>query len=227
MKTRHLACAAAMLAAALLTACGEHAAAAATTTGPRVPASAPAAPLELHGGDFPALAHLPDVQQMYVMDATDADFPSSCTQVRAATPAELVPRWRDALVRISLRCEQGEADADGPGMVLLSLSAPLRPHAAQLGGLGVLEARSELGEISGSQSYLLDAPLAKALQVLRPRIEAWCRRDHAGGGFQTDCLMHEEDGSWRVETGELNNGTWLQADPDNPARTLYSEGWAD
>jgi hypothetical protein len=233
----------AALAAAALGACSDAQAPQASPPSPAPqvaePETAPASPtplvaLALDELNFPGLAQTPLVPQMAVYrDLGDLDFPNRCTHVRAAQPQELADPWPQVVTKIVLDdCSEHRTDADGDldtePFVFYQVSAAFKPYAVTLQGLPVAASHYELSELHASYSYVLDAPLEQALATLRPQIERNCQPMLDNPAVPTDCVMRQqEDGIWSVSVGELNSYNTLQRDPQNPGRSLYSEGGGD
>lgn len=199
-----------------------------------VPAAVPTATVQLTLDElrFPGLQHTPLVPQMVIYSGIDAlDFPSRCAQLRAARPAELAAPWQEVLDEVVLEdCseQRAEGDPEGVAWVTYQASAAFKPGSATLQGLPIVAVQNEISELHARYSYVLDVPLQTALATLRPHIERHCQPMLDNPAVDTDCVMRQqEDGIWSVSVGELNSYNTLQRDPQNPGRSLYSEGGGD
>lgn len=181
---------------------------------------------------FPGLQQTPQAPQMVVYSGVEAlDFPSRCTQLRAARPAELAVPWQSLLDDVVLDdCseQRAEGDPEGEAWVIYQASAAFKPGSATLEGLPIVAVHNEVSELHAHYSYVLDVPLQTALATLRPHIERNCQPMLDNPAVATDCVMQQQDdGVWSVSVGELNSYNALQRDPQNPGRSLYSEGGGD
>ena len=191
-------------------------------------ANAPA-PLRLSGDDFPTL-EMPPLRQLVVYTGAGGDFPENCKQLRIARPDEFAARWRPYILHPVLdQCRIEAVGADEAPEVFYAASARFPPGVVSLHGLPAIAAREQASAMYGSNSLVLDVPLARALAVLRPIVERQCRPVARNNpSIVTNCKMEDDgQGGWVIAVGELNSAISLSPDPDNAARTLYTVSGGD
>jgi hypothetical protein len=191
----------------------------------RVRAEDAGAPPALHvtGGDFPALV-------MVVPGEHAAPGPEAmpgCERIRARRLDELAPGWRARVARIELECEDTLADDELQTLTAVTARAVLHPGRVQLAGQPVAEVRLMDSQRWGDHQYVLAAPFAAAGPTLRRFVEAAClARTLAEETSSAACTMLAADDGFYLASSEAG-GIWVHADPDDAARTLYVEAWAD
>lgn len=192
---------------------------------PCLRAEEPFPPLQLQGGDFPEL--------LIRIDADGAAVPD-CDHIRARRIDELEPRWRQAVERIELDCEDVGQEMPDLGSVVTVATAFLKPHTAQFAQVPVSEVRMMDSERWGDHQYLLAAPFTHIRKAVRERIEAVCTSQHEAGDEGNDvdavgsrgCGIRDSREALYLDNGNLG-GTWVHAAEDDPQQTIYAEAWAD
>jgi len=190
-------------------------------TGERAPVT-----IEVRGDDFPMLVQ--DTGLPPPLDENGLPRAPGCEAVRARRVDELPYPWREAVDRIHLDCQPMEAPEDGTALMALTATAFLKPGRVWLAGHAVSEIRRMDSELWGDHQYVLSEPYAEVAADLRAQLEADCaarhlREERAGA---PECRMEESEGALYLRVDEIS-GIWIHADPDDAARTIYAEGWAD
>lgn len=182
--------------------------------------------IELRGDDFPVLVQ--DSGQLPPLAEDGLPQPRGCEAVRARRIDELPWPWRDAIDRIHLDCEEIEVPSGDALALALTATAFLKPGRAWLAGHPVAEIRLMDSQWWGDHQYILAAPYEETAQALREHIERSCATRHMReeNSQAPDCQMHETDRELYLEVEEIS-GVWVHADPDDPGRTVYAEGWTD
>lgn len=179
--------------------------------------------MHVTGGDFPALVMVvPGDHAAHGLDATPA-----CDRIRARRVDELPPGWRTRVARIELDCEDTLADDDQRTLTAVTARAVLHPDRVQLAGQPVSEVRLMDSQRWGDHQYVLAAPFPTAGAVIRRFVEDTClARTLAEEYPATACTMQATDDGFYLPSSDAG-GIWIHADPDDAARTLYVEAWAD
>ena len=179
--------------------------------------------MHVTGGDFPALVMVvPGEHAAHGPDATPA-----CDRIRARRVDELPPGWRTRVARVELDCEDTLADDDQRTLTAVTARAVLHPDRVQLAGQPVSEVRLMDSQRWGDHQYVLAAPFTTSGAVIRRFVEDTClARTLAEESPATACTMQATDDGFYLPSSDAG-GIWIHADPDDAARTLYVEAWAD
>lgn len=184
-------------------------------------------PLQVHGGDFPALVLTLPPDLAYAADGRPAR--PDCDHVRARRLDELPLSWRAHVTSVQLDCDAATVDDEGEQTMAVSARAVIRPARVRLAGLPVSEVRLMDSERWGDHQYVVDARYEDALPALRQHVESACRerqmRDESLA-VATDCTMSVTGTGLFLSTDEVS-GIWIHPDPEDGQRTLYAEAWAD
>lgn len=167
-------------------------------------------PLQVTGGDFPALV-------MVV---------PGCDRIRARRLDELPPGWSSRVAQVELDCEEALADDAQQALTAVTARARLRADQVHLAGLPVLEVRLMDSSRWGDHQYVVDAPYEQAAPPLRRFLETACQARALAGETQVPCTMVDTGDGLYLATGDTS-GQWIHADPDHAGQTLYVEAWAD
>lgn len=147
-----------------------------------------------------------------------------CKAVRAKKNAELAPPWRSAITAISMTCEPMEGLNKEPDAGTVAV-AKLRPGAATLQGIPVVELRQSSSWAHDDSQYVLGAAYPEVVNLLGAYIRARCLA-RAGSQAPTENLCaiapDAQHGGIYVNTSELG-GTWLHPDPRDPRRSVLAE----
>lgn len=181
-------------------------------------------PLQVNGGDFPALV------MMLPSDLADVGRHAApgCGHVRARRIDELAPNWRLRATSVQLECEETLADNENEPQVALVSRAVLQPGSVQLADRPVTEVRLMDSASWGDHQYVLAVPYEDAHLPLRQHVEAACRqrRLQQEAAIATACTMVAAGDGLFLPADEVG-GIWIHRDPDDAARTIYAETWAD
>ena len=180
-------------------------------------------PMHVTGGDFPALVMVvPGEHAALGLDATPG-----CDRIRARRVDELAPGWRARVARLELDCEDTLADDEQQTLTAVTARAVLQPDRVQLAGQPVAEVRLMDSQRWGDHQYVLAVPFAAAGPRLRDFVEDAClARTLAEESPAAACRMLATGDGFHLATSEAG-GIWVHPDPDDAARTLYVEAWAD
>ena len=179
--------------------------------------------LQVSGTDFPLL-----ILHLAQLDESGLPAPLACEQIRAKRVDELDPRWKRAVERIHLECDELQPGTEDGLMVATEILAYLRPGTVQLAGVPVVELRMADSELWGDRQYLLGQPFEEIAGTLQRHMEARCQMqsDDPTRVVAGDCAVTVDPRGLYLRTSEVS-GIWVHADPDNPQRTVYAESWAD
>lgn len=172
-------------------------------------------------------------------EAADVDLPvlahglenasgNGCNVIRAKTPAELAPPWRDQVIDIETACEPMAGIDDEPDARVDAI-ARLRLGTVTFLGVGVVELRESSSWAHNDNQYVLDAPYATIVGPLSEHIRKRCLAESPAQALpDTTCTIDPEgmhNGIF-VRTSELG-GTWLHPDASNPRRSILAQAWSD
>nr|WP_295377508.1 hypothetical protein [Pseudoxanthomonas sp.] len=193
-------------------------------TGERAPVT-----IEVRGDDFPMLVQ--DTGLAPPLDDNGLPRAPGCEAVRARRVDELPYPWREAVDRIHLDCQPMDAPEGETALMALTATAFLKPGRVWLAGHAVSEIRRMDSELWGDHQYVLAEPYAAVATDLRAQLESDCRKRHLREEREVregapECRMEESEDALYLRMDEIS-GIWIHADPDDAARTIYAEGWAD
>ncbi|WP_198085343.1 hypothetical protein [Variovorax sp. E3] len=199
----------------------------ALTAGLCMAAATAAIAFEAAGIDMPALVrhpHRPEAAQ-----GTPGNMRGvTCKEVRARKPAELPSPWRGAVTAISMSCEPFPGLDKEPD-VSTDAVARLRPGAATLWGVPVIELRHSESWAHGDSQYVLGAAYADVAASLGAYLQARCLSQAPRAAPRESICNVEPDarhGGLYVRTSELG-GVWLHPDPADPRRSILAQAWSE